>query len=459
LETALNDQAAVVEAGQELKKIHEDHLTEVTEKRKALKTAQQAAKARTAEVVALKKELVETKKKIDAFDERQAGTVAALAQEQQELDAARARIDTLESKLREAMQRMSPLQKELDESTTALSALQATHKKVATSEAAIKKELRDVEKQITKINYSLEEERTLRTEAERARDEALALSNTQDLQQQLLQHQERIGALETTEHASADTIVALKKKLAETEHQFKQEQQRLSELRDRAKATLGVDQQKDARIQYLEGKLEAFQHEKHGQLDMHHNLHEQIISLEEQLKSAQKVNAVLKSQHVDEKPVEPRVNINLKVVENNNRLGNLLLKSGVITQAQLDEVLLERQHPGYSRSYRIGKQLVDKGYANEDVIAQAIAHQMNIPFLRIERNTVKYSAVRFVSKQMATKHQCIPAFVQAGNLMLAMVNPMDLVAIEDIERCTSLPVKIMVSTADDVQDAIKRYYR
>ena len=61
------------------------------------------------------------------------------------------------------MQRMSPLQKELDESTTALSALQATYKKVATSEAAIKKELRDVEKQITKINYSLEEERTLRT--------------------------------------------------------------------------------------------------------------------------------------------------------------------------------------------------------------------------------------------------------------------------------------------------------
>ena len=461
LESALDEQADVVEAGQELKKHHEQQVAELAEATELLAAAKHGADSMKAELDPLRVELKQAQETIAAFDEKHASSIEALAQEQQESNAARNRIYTLESLLDKKIKRLENIKAERDGIVQTLSALQAERELTADEDAANLRELRDAQKQIAQLNDALEEEKRLRIESEQLHAQAIAENNPQALDQQLQQQQERIAALETTEQASADTIIRLQKEVALSQRNAEDEKVRSEELRERARATLDSDKQKDERIQQLESQLNSLQVEKNNQQNIHHHLHERIHTLEEEIKGALKLNEILRSQPAEssEKKTTTQIDVNLKVIETNNRLGTLLLKSEVITQEQLDEVLMERQRPDYDRSMRIGQQFIEKGYANEDVIAQAIAHQLKVPFLRIERNTVKYTAIRFVPRQLAQMHSCIPAYIQGGNLMLAMVNPMDLIAIEDIQRSSGLPVKVMIATRADILDAIKRYYK
>ena len=357
---------------------------------------------------------------------------------------------------------LSPLQQQLSEAQQSITPLQAELESVTASEATAQQELREVHKHVTKLNYALEEEKTLRAKAEHSLESTTNSTATQDSQEQTKAYQDRIVALETTEHAGAETILKLQEELKSSLAINTNGDEKLHELRAQTKEALDSDQEKDARIQFLEEKFAITQDTKNAQQSLHRELHEKIAELEKQLKDSLSENATLNEQLISKKALthsEPLVELKLKNTENNDRLGHLLLKSGIITEAQLDEVLLERQQPNYDRTMRIGHQFINKGYVTEDVIAQAVAHQMDVPFLRIERNTIQYNAVRLVSQQLAEMHRCIPAFVQAGNLMLAMVNPIDLIAIEDIERTSGYPVKVLISTEKDIQDAIDHYYK
>ena len=385
-----------------------------------------------------------------------------LAEQAKLLEAAQHAADTFKTELQEHSQQDDTLTQNLSDAQATIGSLQSDFDKATKAEETLKQELRDVNKQISQLKYSLNEEQQKRTGAEQSLSEALASSQIQETQNKVRKYQERIAALEHTEHASAETILRLQAELKTSNQQVATEHKRLNDLRARAKATLEAGQQKNARIQYLEDQLRANQEIKTHQEDVHLNLYTQINTLEEQLISVLNHNRLLEDElsgNGNIESPEPKVDLDLKIIETNNQLGNLLLKSGAITNEQLQEVLHERKLPGYDRSNRIGQQFVDKGYATEDVVAQAIAHQMKVPFLRIERNTIKYNAIRHVDAQLAKMHSCIPAYVQAGFLMLAMVNPMDLVAIEDIERSSGLTVKVMVATSEDIKEAIKQYYK
>lgn len=419
----------------------------------------QAFESREEESPSNEQEIVEYKNQLHEKEEaNQAGKRRITALEET-IESQKGLLDEtqgLEQELAQQTQAIEVLTLSLADSQAALAPLQTSLDKATDAESTLQKELRDVHKDIAKLNYALDEEKKLRNKAESARDEALSVSQAQESQEPFRPYEERIAALETTEQASADTILQLKKDLR-TAHKYNtQGREALETLQEEAKGTLDADNQKDERIQFLERKFSESQETQHAQQSVHHNLHEQIVTLEKQLKEALSAQSTLKE---DTSEPDPRVDLELKAAENTNRLGQLLLTSGVITQAQLDEVLSERQHSNYDRSLRTGQQFIEKGYATEDIVAQAVAHQMEIPFLRIEHNTVKYSAVRLVSKQLAQMHQCMPLFVQAGNLVVAMVNPMDLIAIEDIEHSTGLPVKVMVSTPSDIQEAFTHYYQ
>ena len=462
LENTLKEQSDDIESSQNLQQELVQQTLELAEQAELLSIAQHAADDFKAKLDPLQQELDEARNNLALLEKNKAEAFQAQNAEQQELTDACTHIETLEGQLQKQTQEIDRLTQSFSEAQASLTPLQTKLDNVVASEATSKQELREVHKHITKLNYSLEEEKKLRIKAEQSQNAAMAATNVQETQEQLRTYRERIAALETTENASADTILKLKEELKKTHKSNTQGRTRLEELRDRAKATLNTDQQKDDRIRFLEEKLATNQDTKNAQQNVHRNLHEQIVTLEKQLKSAVHCNETLKAQLASEKGAispKPPVNVELKILENNNRLGRLLLKSGVITQAQLDEVLAERQHPDFDRTMRIGHQFIKKGYASEDMVAQALAHQMKIPFLRIEHNTVNYNAVHRVTKQLAEMHQCMPVFIQAGNLMLAMVNPIDLVAIEDIERSSGYPVKVMISTSEDIHDAINQYYK
>lgn len=138
------------------------------------------------------------------------------------------------------------------------------------------------------------------------------------------------------------------------------------------------------------------------------------------------------------------------------RMGEILVQAGVLTPLQLERALnIQQEQP----QRRLGAILIELGYAESDVIAQVLAAQARVPFVRLDEDEPDPHAVRLVSERLAMHHVCIPVRTDDdGRLILAMANPMDLIAIEDVEHATGRSVDPVAASADGIQQAIKAYY-
>ncbi len=137
------------------------------------------------------------------------------------------------------------------------------------------------------------------------------------------------------------------------------------------------------------------------------------------------------------------------------RMGDVLCEAGVITQAQLDEALEEQRRRPHAR---LGSVLVKLGYAGAEVIARVVASQLGIPYVRIAEERIDMSLVDRLPRRLAQMHVCFPVRMEGGELVVAMSNPFDLVAIDDIEKAVGRRVTAAAATEDDIRDAIKTHY-
>ncbi len=137
------------------------------------------------------------------------------------------------------------------------------------------------------------------------------------------------------------------------------------------------------------------------------------------------------------------------------KLGELLVESGLITEEQLKEALKEaRTHKGR----RLGTVLINKGYATDIDIAQTLAYQLKIPYVELSNTTVDPEAIKLVDEKLARKHLIIPIYIDRRVLGLAMADPLNLTAIDDVRFATGMDVKPCVVTLTDVTEAINRHY-
>ncbi|GMU93978.1 MAG: hypothetical protein AMXMBFR4_30360 [Candidatus Hydrogenedentota bacterium] len=137
------------------------------------------------------------------------------------------------------------------------------------------------------------------------------------------------------------------------------------------------------------------------------------------------------------------------------RMGEMLVEAGVLSQAQLERALaMQQEQP----QRRLGSILVELGYAEEDAVAQVLACQARVPFVRLEHESLDPSAVRLVSERLATHHRCIPIRIENDRIVLAMANPMDLIAIEDVELATGRGVDAVAASGPGVDRALRLHY-
>lgn len=137
------------------------------------------------------------------------------------------------------------------------------------------------------------------------------------------------------------------------------------------------------------------------------------------------------------------------------RMGEMLVEAGVLSQAQLERALaMQQEQP----QRRLGSILVELGYAEEDAVAQVLACQARVPFVRLEHESLDPSAVRLVSERLATHHRCIPIRIENDRIVLAMANPMDLIAIEDVELATGRGVDAVAASGLGVDRALRLHY-
>lgn len=139
----------------------------------------------------------------------------------------------------------------------------------------------------------------------------------------------------------------------------------------------------------------------------------------------------------------------------NKHLGELLIERGVITRDQLDMAIAYQQAKGGL----IGEVFVELKLATEEDIAQALTCQYGFPYLPLANYEIDESIILAVPENVCKQYCLIPIDKIGKSLTLAMSNPLNVHAIEDIELITGCSVQTFVSTSTDIRNSIKTYYK
>jgi hypothetical protein len=137
------------------------------------------------------------------------------------------------------------------------------------------------------------------------------------------------------------------------------------------------------------------------------------------------------------------------------QLGELLIERKIITKEQLDKAVeVQRQQGGL-----LGEILVELGFAKEEDIAQALTAQYGFPYLPLSNYEINPEIIKLIPVRVAKQYLLIPIDKIGNNITLAMANPLNTQAIEDVEILTGCNVQTFVSTSSDIKRAIEKYYK
>lgn len=137
------------------------------------------------------------------------------------------------------------------------------------------------------------------------------------------------------------------------------------------------------------------------------------------------------------------------------QLGELLIERKVINQKQLEKALKLQEDQGGL----IGEILVSLEFVKEEDIAHALTAQYGFPYLPLANYEIDTEVIKIIPENVARQYCIIPVDKISNNLTLAMSNPLNVQAVEDIELLTSCVVQIFVSTATDIRKAVDKYYK
>jgi type IV pilus assembly protein PilB len=137
------------------------------------------------------------------------------------------------------------------------------------------------------------------------------------------------------------------------------------------------------------------------------------------------------------------------------QLGDILLEGGLVTHEQLADAYDEHQRVGRA----LGRVLVDHGVLTESQLVAALAQQIGMPFVDLTEFNIDGAALASVSASVARRYNALPIGYDDGRLIVAMSDPANVFAIDDIRSITGLDVKPVVATKSDIVTAINRYHR
>lgn len=136
------------------------------------------------------------------------------------------------------------------------------------------------------------------------------------------------------------------------------------------------------------------------------------------------------------------------------QLGELLIERKVIAEPELKKALQVQKEKGGL----IGNILVLLGFATEEQIAQALTTQYGFPYLPLANYEIDSDIVKLIPRNVAEQYALIAIDKVGNSLTIAMANPLNLHAIEDVELITNCKVQTFVSTQSDIKETIKKYY-
>src|SRR5213596_115994 len=138
-----------------------------------------------------------------------------------------------------------------------------------------------------------------------------------------------------------------------------------------------------------------------------------------------------------------------------DKLGEILLREGLITQDQLKKALLEQKNTGM----RLGYTLVKLGFVEETEISKMLARQYRMPAVDLSRFEVDAKIIKLLPPDVAIKHTVLPLKREGRTLTVAIADPNNVTAIEDLKFVTRCDVFPVIAGEYTLRNAIDRYYQ
>jgi type IV pilus assembly protein PilB len=132
----------------------------------------------------------------------------------------------------------------------------------------------------------------------------------------------------------------------------------------------------------------------------------------------------------------------------------MLLEKGLITKARLEEALNRQRESGD----RLGAVIVELGLVTEEQMIEVMSERLGVPRVTLSSMVIDPAVIQLISVETARRYTLIPVFSIGRTLTLAMADPLNIIAIEQIEYQTGLEIKRAIATDSEIKDAIEDYY-
>ncbi len=138
---------------------------------------------------------------------------------------------------------------------------------------------------------------------------------------------------------------------------------------------------------------------------------------------------------------------------NRERLGDILIQSGRLTEAKL-KTALAQQTP----MEKLGQVIKRMGLLSEQEIAEILSDQLSIPCMSSDDFLIDPQVIELIPERLARRHNVIPIFLVEHELTVAMSDPLDLVAIDELQRESGYRINCILSTESAIHRALDEYY-
>jgi len=140
--------------------------------------------------------------------------------------------------------------------------------------------------------------------------------------------------------------------------------------------------------------------------------------------------------------------------EENKKLGEQLLDAGLITESQLQKALEEQEEV----DDRLGKILLRKGLLGEKQLVEFLSQQTGYPVVNLDSYPIQNDALKHISETQARRYNVLPILKESNRLTVAMQDPLDIVAMDDLAQLTGFEIEPVISTARQIEEYIERCY-
>ncbi len=137
-----------------------------------------------------------------------------------------------------------------------------------------------------------------------------------------------------------------------------------------------------------------------------------------------------------------------------DKFGELLVRAGRVTQAQLNEALaVQKEHGG-----RVGGNLVKLGYINDRQLVEALSQHFKVPSVDLAGMEIDESVIKIIPADIARKYTILPVNKAGATVTVAMIDPTNVFAMDDVKFMTGYKVEPVVASETAIRAAIDRYY-